>query len=98
MAVAIAGKDSAFQQADGDARREQFAVPSPVILVRNLASILGMQNPADAFLYGLVGLPVAARRHGVPLLAVAFISVRIPGTVADAFNQFGRDPIALDRQ
>jgi len=48
LAVAIAGKVGAFQQADGDARREQFAVPSPVILVRNLASILGMKNPADA--------------------------------------------------
>src|SRR5207248_2713879 len=98
LAVAIAGKVGAFQQADGDARREQFAVPSPVILVRNLASILAMQTPADAFLYGLVGLPVAARRLCVPLLAVAFIGVRIPGTGADAFNQLGRNPIALDRQ
>jgi hypothetical protein len=42
-----------------------------VILVGDFSRISSLQNFAEAFLHRLKGLPVAARRHGVPLFAVA---------------------------
>ena len=76
LAIAITGEVGGFQQTDRDARREQFPVPRPVIFVRDQTGILALQNPAHAFLHSLISLPVAARRHGVPLLPVAFIRSR----------------------
>ena len=87
-----------MQQTHRDTGREQFAIPRPVILVRDCAGVLALQHAPDAFLHSLKSLPVTARRHGVALLPVAFILLGIPGAAADAFNQFAADTIALDRQ
>ena len=98
LAVAIAGEIGGLQQADGDARREQLSIPRAVVHVRDLSRIFPIQNFAEAFLHGLKGLPVAPRRHGVSLFAIALIGFRIPSAAADAFDKSGRDAVALDRQ
>src|ERR1035437_3342670 len=98
LAVAITGKVGGFQQTGGDARREQFSIPRPVILVCDQTGILAPQNPADAFLHNLISLPVTARRHGVALFPVAFMRLGIPYAAADTFNQLSSDAIAFDRQ
>src|ERR1700692_5035422 len=98
LAVAIAREVAGLQQADGDARREQLSIPRAVVRVCDLSRILPLQNFAEAFLHGLEGLPVAARRHGIPLLAVALVGFRIPCAAADALDASGRDAVALDRQ
>src|ERR1700723_2829624 len=98
LAVAVAREIGGFQQADGDARREQLSIPRAVVRVRDLSRIFALQNFAEAFLHGLKGLPVAPRRHGVSLFAVTLVSFWIPGPAADAFDESGRDAVALDRQ
>src|SRR5208282_6044723 len=97
-AVAVAREIGGLQQADGDARREQLSIPRAVVRVRDLSRIFSLQNFAEAFLHGLKGLPVAARRHCVPLIEVALVSFRIPPPAADAFDESGRDAVSLDRQ
>jgi hypothetical protein len=94
LAVAIARQIAGLQQADGDARREQLSVPRAV--VRVLSRIFPLQNFTEALLHGLKGLPVAPRRHGVPLIELALISFRIPPPPADALDESGRDATALD--
>jgi len=74
LTVAVACEIGWLQQADGDARREQLSIPRAVVCVRDLSWISPLQNFAEAFLHSLKGLPVAARSHGVPLFAVAFVS------------------------
>src|ERR1700678_3860093 len=98
LAVAVAREIGGLQQADRDARREQLPVPRAVVRVRDLSRIFSLQNFAKAFLYRLKGLPVAPRRHGVPLIAVARVSFRVPAPPADALDKVRRDPVALDRQ
>ena len=83
-------------RAGRDARREELAIPSPVIVVRDGAGVLALQHPADASLHGLVGLPVSARRHSIALLPVLFIRLRIPCAAADALDQLRRDAIPLE--
>ena len=78
------------------ANSSRYHVPWSV--VRDLSRIFALQNFAEAFLHGLKGLPVAPRRHGVPLFAVAFVGFRIPCAAADALDELGRDAVALDRQ
>src|SRR6202453_4467538 len=98
LAVAIAREIGGLQQADGDARREQLPVPRAMVRVRDLSRIFPLQNFAEAFLHGLKGLPVAPRRHGVSLFAVALVGFRIPSAAADALDESGRDAVPLDRQ
>src|ERR1019366_6389598 len=63
-----------------------------------LSRIFALENFSEAFLHGLECLPVAARRHGIPLFAVALVGFRIPCAAADALDESGRDPVAFDRQ
>ncbi len=77
LPVAITGKVRGLHQTGRDARRKQFPVPRAVIFVRDQTGILLPQNPADAFLDGLIGQPVTARRHGVPPLRTRSMSSRV---------------------
>jgi hypothetical protein len=94
LAVTVARQIAGLQQADGDARREQFSIPRAVVRVRDLSRIYPLQNFAEAFLHSLKGLPVAPRRHGVSLFALALVGFRVPRTAADALDERGRDSIA----
>ena len=69
-----------------------------MVRVRDLSRIPSLQNFAEAFLHGLKGLPVAARGHGVPLIAVALVSFRVPPPPADTLDKVWRDAVPLDRQ
>src|ERR1700689_1533184 len=86
LAVAVAREIGGLQQADRDARREQLSIPHAVVRVRDLSWIFPLQDLAEALLHSLKGLPVAPRRHGVPLFAIALVSFRIPGAAPDAFD------------
>src|SRR3984957_5028970 len=86
LAVTIAREIGGLQQADGDARREQLSIPRSVVRLRDLSRILPLQNFAEAFLHGLKRLPVAPRRHGAPLFAVALVGFWIPCAAADALD------------
>src|SRR5271155_5385523 len=98
LAVAVAREIGGFQQADGDAGGEQLSIPRAVVRIRDLSRIFSLQNFAEAFLYRLKGLPVAARSHAVPLIAVALVSFRVPPPSADALDERGRNAVALDRE
>ncbi|HWZ81258.1 MAG TPA: hypothetical protein VNW47_01465 [Terriglobales bacterium] len=55
---------------------EQLSIPRAVILVRDRSRIFSLQNFAETFLHGPESLTVAARRHRVPVFAVAFVGFR----------------------
>ena len=78
LAVAIPGKVRGFQDAGGNARREEFPIPSTVLFIRNLPRIIATQDPLDALLYGLESQPIATRSHRIPLLPVALARLRVP--------------------
>jgi hypothetical protein len=94
LSVAVSRQIARVNQASRDARREHLSVPRPVILFHHLAGVFGPENPADALLHLLVGLPGAARRHGVALIPVLFLCFRIPRAAAHALNQIARDTVA----
>src|SRR6267378_4065221 len=73
----VAREIGRFQNAGGDARCEHFAVPRAVIVVSPSTRILTTQNLANAFLHFLIRQPVAAGRHGVPLLTVLLMCIRV---------------------
>src|SRR5258708_1584672 len=97
LVVAIAREIRRPQKTGGHAWREQFAIPVPMIVIRNFAGILTFYNPANASPHRLESLPVAPRSHGIPLLAIIRIRFWIPRPFADAVNQLRRDTIAFDR-
>jgi hypothetical protein len=63
--IAITGRVCGFEQTHRDARREQFAIPCPVILVRHRAGVLTLQHAADDFLQNLISLPVTRTAMGL---------------------------------
>ena len=97
LAIAVTGKVRGPQQARRDARREHLPIPSPVILLGDGARVFSLEHLADALLDQLERLPIPARGHGVPVLAVLFVNIGIPASAAYPFDQRRRDAIALDR-
>ena len=69
-----------------------------MILLGNGPGVLATQDPAQAFLHGLKGKPIASRRERIALLAVLFVCIRVPRAAAHALDQRGADAVAFDRQ
>jgi hypothetical protein len=67
-----------------------------VVSAGDQSRILVAQNLFDALLDPLEGLPVPARRKGIPGVAVGLNTFGIPVTQPDALNQFRRDAIAFN--
>ena len=67
-----------------------------MICANKRAGLGTFQNLADRFFDGLERLPIAARRKGIPALAIPFTFFRLPVARLDTLDEFGRDAVAFN--
>ena len=96
LIVAISREIGWFHETHGDAGGKHFPVPGTVIIIDNIARVLIAEDSFHASADDLVRLMVATRRHGISLLAIFLIAVRIPISESHAFDQLTADAIAFD--
>src|SRR5882757_7091379 len=95
---AVSGEIGGGQDASADTGAEQCAVPGSMVPFEDVPCIGTIENLAHASLHDLEGFVVADCGHGIFLLPVGGIPVRIPGPAANAFDELTAHSIALDRQ
>ena len=94
--VPVAGEVGRLREAGGHARREQLAVPDPVVRLGDRAGRLAVEHAAEAGEHGLVRLPVAAGGERVAVRPVFRAAVGVPVAAPHPVDQGRADLVALD--
>ena len=75
---------------------KELSIPVAVIDPADPAGVCAAQHLSDAGFRAQERVEVPAGRQGVSILTILRVLIGVPGSVANALDEFGTDTIALD--